>query len=58
MVTKIRKRSGEVVLFDQNKITEAIWKAVKAVGGTDKEKPELNVTMNPSHISTLPKGLL
>jgi len=38
MVKKIRKRDGRVVLFDQNKITEAIWKAVKSVGGTDKER--------------------
>jgi len=38
MVTKIRKRDGSVVLFSQEKITEAIWKSVKAVGGHDKEK--------------------
>jgi len=40
MVTKLRKRNGEVVLFDEDKIAEAIWKAVKAVGGTDREKAE------------------
>ena len=40
MVHKIRKRDGNVVLFDKNKIAEAIWKAVKAVGGTDKKRPE------------------
>ena len=40
MVVKIRKRNGKVVLFDKDKITEAIWKAAKAVGGTDKEKSE------------------
>ncbi len=38
MVKKLRKRDGSVVLFQQEKITEAIWKAVKSVGGTDKEK--------------------
>jgi ribonucleoside-triphosphate reductase len=38
MVNKIRKRDGSVVLFQQDKIAEAIWKAVKAVGGTDKER--------------------
>jgi len=38
MVTKIRKRDGSVVLFNTNKITEAIWKAVKSVGGRDREK--------------------
>ena len=38
MVKKIRKRDGTVVFFQQDKITEAIWKAVKAVGGQDKER--------------------
>src|SRR3989344_4491348 len=38
MVKKVRKRDGSVVLFDGGKITEAIWKAAKAVGGKDKEK--------------------
>ena len=38
MVTKIRKRDGSVVPFNKDKISEAIWKAVKAVGGTDKER--------------------
>jgi ribonucleoside-triphosphate reductase (formate) len=37
-IKKIRKRDGSVVLFNQDKITEAIWKAVKAVGGQDREK--------------------
>ena len=37
MVKKIRKRDGSVVLFEQDKITEAIWKAAKAVGGKDRE---------------------
>ena len=40
MVHKIRKRDGSVVLFDKPKIAEAIWKAAKAVGGTDKNRPE------------------
>ncbi|RLJ10035.1 MAG: hypothetical protein DRP15_01440, partial [Candidatus Aenigmatarchaeota archaeon] len=31
------KRDGSIVKFDQNRITEAIWKAAKAVGGKDKE---------------------
>jgi ribonucleoside-triphosphate reductase (formate) len=38
MVKKIRKRDGSVVFFQENKIEDAIWKAVKAVGGKDKEK--------------------
>ncbi len=40
MVGKVRKRDGSVVLFQHEKITEAIWKAVKAVGGHDREKAE------------------
>jgi ribonucleoside-triphosphate reductase len=38
MVTKIRKRDGTVVLFDKEKIIDAVWKAARAVGGQDKEK--------------------
>ncbi len=40
MIVKIRKRDGSVVPFITDKITEAIWKAAKAVGGTDKERPK------------------
>ena len=40
MIKKIRKRDGSVVPFQKEKITEAIWKAVKAVGGTNKERTE------------------
>lgn len=36
MITKIRKRDGDVVQFYEVKIVEAIWKAAKAVGGNDK----------------------
>jgi len=35
MLTKIRKRDGQIVPFDQDKITIAIFKAAKAVGGSD-----------------------
>ncbi|MBU5688155.1 MAG: adenosylcobalamin-dependent ribonucleoside-diphosphate reductase [Candidatus Aenigmarchaeota archaeon] len=35
-ISKVKKRDGRIVDFDQNKISEAIWKAVKAVGGKDK----------------------
>jgi len=38
MITKIRKRDGRIVSFDKEKITNAIWKAVQAVGGTDFER--------------------
>lgn len=36
-IQKIKKRNGDVADFDQAKITEAIWKAVQSVGGSDKE---------------------
>ena len=36
-IKKIRKRNGRIVAFEQEKITEAIWKAAQAVGGKDKE---------------------
>lgn len=36
-ITQIRKRSGEIVDFDQKKITNAIIKAAEAVGILDKE---------------------
>ncbi len=37
MLTKIIKRDGREVTFDPAKITEAIFKAAHAVGGSDKE---------------------
>ncbi len=40
MVEKIRKRDGRIVKFEKNKITDAIWKAAKAIGGKDKESAE------------------
>lgn len=36
-IQKILKRDGQVLTFDQSKITEAIWKAAQSVGGTDKD---------------------
>ena len=38
--TKIRKRNGQVVNFDPEKITNAIFSAAKAVGGKDKALAE------------------
>lgn len=35
-IKKIKKRDGRIVDFDQDRITEAVWKAAQAVGGTDK----------------------
>jgi ribonucleoside-diphosphate reductase alpha chain len=36
-IKKIKKRNGSVADFNQGKVTEAIWKAVQSVGGTNKE---------------------
>lgn len=36
-ISKIRKRDGRIVDFDQNKITNAIFKAAQAAGGRDKK---------------------
>jgi len=38
--TEIRKRDGRVVSFDPDKITDAIFKAAKAVGGKDRSIAE------------------
>ena len=40
LIKKIRKRDGRVVDFDQEKITEAIWKAAQVVGGKDRKTAE------------------
>lgn len=37
MFSRIKKRDGREVEFDASKITEAIFKAAKAVGGADKQ---------------------
>ncbi len=41
LLTKVKKRNGKLVDFDQKKITEAIWKAAQAVGGKDKDTARL-----------------
>ncbi|BCR03787.1 anaerobic ribonucleoside triphosphate reductase [Desulfuromonas versatilis] len=38
MLEFIRKRDGRLVSFEESKVTEAIRKAVRAVGGSDMEK--------------------
>jgi anaerobic ribonucleoside-triphosphate reductase len=38
MFEKIKKRDGREVAFDPSKITEAIFKAAKAMGGEDRQK--------------------
>ena len=35
-ISRMKKRDGTVVLFDQNKITTAIFKAAQSVGGKDR----------------------
>ena len=37
VVEKVRKRDGRIVPFEQEKITNAIFKAAQAVGGSDRE---------------------
>lgn len=37
MFPKVKKRDGREVEFDEHKITEAIFKAAKSVGGVDKQ---------------------
>lgn len=39
-ISKIRKRDGRIVDFDKNKISEAIWKAARSVGGRDRAETE------------------
>jgi anaerobic ribonucleoside-triphosphate reductase len=36
----IKKRDGRVVPFDQDKIVKAVWSAVQAVGGQDRDRAE------------------
>ena len=40
MITSVVKRSGEVVPFDQEKVTVAIYKAAASVGGHDRALSE------------------
>ncbi len=40
MISKIQKRNGEIVNFDIAKIENAIFAAVKAVGGSDRKEAE------------------
>ena len=37
MFTGVRKRDGREVVFEEGKITEAIFKAAQSVGGEDKQ---------------------
>jgi Oxygen-sensitive ribonucleoside-triphosphate reductase len=35
-IQQIKKRDGRIVRFEPSKITEAIWKAIKATGSRDR----------------------
>lgn len=39
-IKKIQKRDGRVVDFEQDRITQAIWKAAQAVGGSNIEEAQ------------------
>ncbi|MFC1600324.1 vitamin B12-dependent ribonucleotide reductase [Patescibacteria group bacterium] len=39
-IKKIQKRDGRIVEFDLDRITQAIWKAAQAVGGTNIEEAQ------------------
>ncbi len=40
-ITQIKKRNGNIALFNEDKISNAIFNAAKAVGGQDKERAKL-----------------
>lgn len=61
-IKKIIKRDGRIVDFDRTKIENAIWKAIKATGGTDRELARklsfqvvkiLEETLKPGEIPTV-----
>jgi ribonucleoside-diphosphate reductase alpha chain len=46
-IKSVRKRDGRVVAYNSSKISEAIWKAVKATGGKDRSTAvELSFKVN------------
>jgi len=53
-VTRVRKRDGRTVPFDQEKITFAIFKAARAIGGQDRKRAK---EMGDLVIEELLKGL-
>ncbi len=62
MITRIKKRDGSIALFNQDKITNAIFKAAVSVGGKDKEKAKslsdevvkiINAKYQEDHIPTV-----
>ncbi|UCD40351.1 MAG: vitamin B12-dependent ribonucleotide reductase [Candidatus Bathyarchaeota archaeon] len=53
-IKKIRKRDGRIVDFNPDKITEAIWKAAKSLGGKDQA---LSVKLAGQVVKALEKQL-
>jgi len=39
-ILQVRTRDGSIALFDPNNITDAIFKAAQAIGGTDRQRSE------------------
>ena len=50
-VAKVVKRDGRVVDFDNEKITSAIMKAARAVGGSDRKEAERLTALVASHVA-------
>ncbi len=45
MINQITKRDGSLVLFNRNKISDAIFRAAKSVGGKDRERANILADM-------------
>ncbi len=60
-VIKVKKRDGAIVDFNQDKITEAVFKAAQSVGGDDREMAEevsdMVVEMLQSNVEEFEEGI-
>ncbi len=56
MVLKIKKRDGREVIFDREKIVDAIYRAAHALGGTDRKEAEHVTDMVVDYLETHEKG--
>ena len=60
-IKKIRKRNGDIADFEKEKITEAIWKAAKSVGGKDRKTSVMRMmissTTPPNPPAIAPSGI-
>jgi len=52
----IQKRDGSIAPFDQEKIFNAVWKAVKAVGGENQDPAKKIAEQVLSYIKTIFKN--